>query len=45
VTVVAIGCGPMTSSRFGRRLENPSREQQLRTSHLMADTGSCITEW
>jgi hypothetical protein len=34
VTAVAVGCGPMVSPRFGRRLESPSREQQPRTSYL-----------
>jgi hypothetical protein len=33
VTAVAVGCGPMTSPRFG----SPPYEQQLRTSHLKAD--------
>jgi hypothetical protein len=43
VTDVAVGCGPMVSPGFGRRLESPPREQQLRTSHLRADAGPCIT--
>jgi hypothetical protein len=43
-TVVAIGCGPMTSPRIGRRLRSPPREQQPRTSHLRADAGPCIAE-
>jgi hypothetical protein len=44
VTVVAIGCDPMASPRIGRRLGSPPRELQLRTSHLRADAGPCITE-
>jgi hypothetical protein len=44
VTAVAIGCGPMTSSRIGRRYESPLREQQPRTSYLRADAGPCIAE-
>jgi hypothetical protein len=44
VTAVAIGCGPMASLRIGRRLGSPPREQQPRTSHLMADVGPCIIE-
>jgi hypothetical protein len=45
VTTVAVGCGPMASSRFWRRHGSSPREQQLRTSHLRADAGPCITEW
>jgi hypothetical protein len=45
VTVVAIGCGPMVSPWFGRRLGSPPGEQQSRTSHLMVDAGPCIVEW
>jgi hypothetical protein len=44
VTAVVIGCGPMASPWFERRLGSPPREQQLRTSHLRADAGPCITE-
>jgi hypothetical protein len=44
VTAVAIGCGPMASLRIGRRPVSPSCEQQLRSSHLRADAGPCITE-
>jgi hypothetical protein len=44
VTAVAVGCGPTGSPRFGRRLGSPSREQQLRTSHLRADAGPRIAE-
>jgi hypothetical protein len=44
VTVVAVGCGPTVNPRFGRRLGSPPREQQLRTSHLRADAGPCITK-
>jgi hypothetical protein len=44
VTDVAIGCGPMTSLRIGRRHGSPSHEQQPRTSHLRADAGRCIAE-
>jgi hypothetical protein len=44
MTTVAIGCGPMASPRFGRRLGSLPHEQQLRTSHLRADVGPCITE-
>jgi hypothetical protein len=42
VTVVAIWCGPMVSPSIGRRLGSPPHEQQLRTSHLRVDAGSCI---
>jgi hypothetical protein len=45
VTAVAIGCGPMASPRFGRRLGSLPRKQQLRTSHHRADAGPCIAEW
>jgi hypothetical protein len=45
VTAVAVGCGPMANTKFGRRLESPPREQQPRTSHLRADAGPCIAEW
>jgi hypothetical protein len=44
VTVVPIGCGPVVSPRFGRRLGSPPREQQSRTSHLRADVDPCISE-
>jgi hypothetical protein len=44
VTAVAVGCGPTASSRIGKRLGSPSREQQQRTSHLRADASSCIAE-
>jgi hypothetical protein len=44
VTVVAVGCGPMVSLRFGRRLGSPPREQQLMTSHLRADADPYIAE-
>jgi hypothetical protein len=44
VIVVAIACGPMASSRIGRRLKSPSREQQPMTSHLRADVGPYIIE-
>jgi hypothetical protein len=44
VPVVTVGCGPMASLRFGRRLGSPPREQQPRTSHLRADASPCITE-
>jgi hypothetical protein len=36
MTTVAVGCGPMVSPRFGRRLGSPPHEQQLRTSHMRA---------
>jgi hypothetical protein len=44
VTAVVVGCDPMASPRFGRRLGSPPREQQPRTSHLRTDAGPCITE-
>jgi hypothetical protein len=44
MTAVASGCGPVASPRSGKRLGSPPHEQQPRTSHLMADTGPCITE-
>jgi hypothetical protein len=44
MTDVAVGCGAMVSLRFERRLGSPSREQQPRTSYLMADAGPCITK-
>jgi hypothetical protein len=44
VTAVAVGCGPMANSKFGRRLGSPSREQQSRTSHLRANAGPCIVK-
>jgi hypothetical protein len=45
VTAVASGCGLVVNPRSGRRLGSPPREQQPRTSHLMADAGPCIAEW
>jgi hypothetical protein len=45
VTAVVVGCGPTVSSRIGKRLGSPSREQQPRTLHLRVDAGPCITEW
>jgi hypothetical protein len=45
VTAVAVGCAPMASLRFGRRLGSPPREQQPRTSHLRADADPYIVEW
>jgi hypothetical protein len=45
VTIVAVGCGPMASPRFGRRHGSLPREQQPRTSQLRADAGPCIAEW
>jgi hypothetical protein len=45
VTAVASGCDPVVSLMFGKRLKNPPREQQPRTSHLRADAGPYITEW
>jgi hypothetical protein len=30
---------------FGKRLGSPPCELQLRTSHLRANAGPCITEW
>jgi hypothetical protein len=45
VTAVAVGCGLTVRPRIGRRLESSPREQQLRTLHLRADAGPCITEW
>jgi hypothetical protein len=44
VTAVAIGCGPMVSPKFGRRLGSLPHEQQPRPSHLRAEAGPCITE-
>jgi hypothetical protein len=44
MTAVVIGCGPMANPRFGRRHGSPPREQELRTSHLRANAGPCITE-
>jgi hypothetical protein len=44
VTAAAVGCGPMTSPRIGRRLGSPSREQQPRTSHLRTDADPCVNE-
>jgi hypothetical protein len=44
VTDVAVGCGPMASPRFERRLGSSPREQQSRTSHLRAHAGPCIAE-
>jgi hypothetical protein len=44
VTVVAIGCVPMASPRFGRRLGSPPHEQQSRSPNLRDDAGPCITE-
>jgi hypothetical protein len=45
VTAVASGCGPVANPRSGKRLGSPPHEQQPRTSHLRADTGSYIAEW
>jgi hypothetical protein len=44
VTTVTVGCGPMTSSRIGRRLGNPPREQQPKILHLRANAGPYIAE-
>jgi hypothetical protein len=44
VTAVVSGCGLVVSPRSGKRLESPPHEQQLRTSHLRADAGPCITD-
>jgi hypothetical protein len=44
VTAVESGCGLVASPRSGKRLENPPREQQPRTSHLRADADPCIAE-
>jgi hypothetical protein len=44
MTVVTIGCGPMTTPRIGRRHGSPPREQQPRTSHHRAGAGSRIVE-
>jgi 5,10-methylene-tetrahydrofolate dehydrogenase/methenyl tetrahydrofolate cyclohydrolase len=44
VTPVAVGCGPITSSRIGRRLVSMPREQQPRTSHLRANADPYIAE-
>jgi hypothetical protein len=45
VTDVANGCGLVVSPMIGMRLGSLPREQQLRTLHLRADAGPCITEW
>jgi hypothetical protein len=45
VTAVAGGCSPVASSRSGKRLESPPREQQLGTLHLRTDVDHCIVEW
>jgi hypothetical protein len=44
VTAVVSGCGPVASSRSGKRLGSLPHEQQPRTSHLRADAGPCIIE-
>jgi hypothetical protein len=44
MTAVASGCGPVVSSRCGKRLGSPPHEQQLRTSHLRADADPRIAE-
>jgi hypothetical protein len=44
-TAVVNGCGPMVSTRTGKRLGIALREQPLRTSHPRADAGPCIIEW
>jgi hypothetical protein len=44
VTPVAVGCGPITSSRIGRRLVSMPREQQPMTSHLRANADPYIAE-
>jgi hypothetical protein len=36
-TAVTNGCGPVVSSRTGRRLRSPPHEQQPRTSHHRAN--------
>jgi hypothetical protein len=44
MTAVEVGCGPMASLSFGRRLGSLPHEQQPRTSHLRADADHCIAE-
>jgi hypothetical protein len=44
VTAVVSGCGPVVSSRIGKRLGSSPREQQPRTLHHRADVSPYITE-
>jgi hypothetical protein len=39
MTAVASGCDPVVSPSSGKRLGSPPREQQPKTSHLMANAG------
>jgi hypothetical protein len=39
VTAMAVGCGPTTSPRIGKRLGSTPREPQPKTSYLRANVG------